>query len=1084
MLSPLELATQLGVRPPTEEQARVIGAPLEPALVIAGAGAGKTATMALRVAWLIATGHVAPGEVLGLTFTRKAAGELAERIHGYVARLEALGLIPQREDDAPEALPMPGADRPEVSTYNSYAAAIVRDYGILAGLDPEARLLGEASRHLLAEQVLDEAEDLPLDRLGRSRSALIDAVVTLSDACNEHLVDPDRLAEELGRLARPLHGLPSKRRGAAYTGEGPTNATGRTILAGLEGTQLLAPLVGRFADAKAALGVIDFGDQVAGAARLAAELPAVAIAERQRWRVVLLDEYQDTSYSQYTLLRRLFAGHPVTAVGDPRQSIYGWRGASAGNMRDFATGFPRADGRAAQVHQLTIGFRNDEAILRAANAIAGRLPSAGSEQPLMPRPDAGPGTVRIDFPPARSASQDAAASTVEAQYARLADWAADQRGQGRSCAVLCRTRGQFTGVEAALRSRGVPAHTVGTAGLLAMPEVQDIVAVLHALADPDAGTAAARLLTSERAGLGAADIAALHAWHRQRRRERERGRDAGPVVDHPSLLEALDDLRMGDEAPDGLSAEALARLRALAAALHRLRQRASGGLVDLIRAVIAEFLLDVELYADPLSPPQVARLHVDAFMQYAAEFEEAEPRATLGAFLAWLESARQRDRGLARGQVAPGTDAVLLMTVHTSKGLEFDAVAVPDCVSAKIPGTTSSRYGWLQPGQLPYPLRGDRAHLPEIELVQETWQELQKHAEQEYAAEVEEHRLAEERRLFYVAVTRAARSLWLGGSWWGAGTRPQKPSPFLLDLVEDLGIDAPGLHRPPAEDEEKPGTHREHLSWPPQDPAPAWLIAAAEDVDTAMRRRPQTGDLLDVLAELDALGAPEAREAAFLLRERQARELRREPLARSFPARISPTAMVRLHADRSRFEEDLVRPMPRPSSHAARVGTAFHAWIESRYGQAALYELDELTGAAEDRAGGHVGDAELAPLKDAFLASRFADLTPMVTELPFELSLGGVAVPGTIDAVFDHGPEAGAARYEVVDWKTGRMPAPDRLAVLRLQLAVYRLAFARWHGIDDLEQIAGTFAYLAEGKEVTYRDLPGEEELTTLIRGQ
>src|SRR6202012_5338853 len=148
----------------------------------------------------------------------------------------------------------------------------------------------------------------------------------------------------------------------------------KKVIATQRAREQLLPLVSRYAAAKAAREVLDHGDQVALAARIAARHPEVSAAERGRYQVVLLDEYQDTSHAQLVLLRALFGGgHPVTAVGDPCQSIYGWRGASAGNLRRFTRDFPTRSGSAATVRKLSTSFRNAGRVLDAAAGGQGEM---------------------------------------------------------------------------------------------------------------------------------------------------------------------------------------------------------------------------------------------------------------------------------------------------------------------------------------------------------------------------------------------------------------------------------------------------------------------------------------------------------------------------------------------------------------------------------------------------------------------------------------------------------------------------------------------------------------------------------------
>ncbi|WP_456847642.1 ATP-dependent helicase, partial [Cellulomonas sp. P5_C6] len=334
LLTAAQIAALVGQPPPTPEQRLVIEAPLGPSLVVAGAGSGKTETMAARVVWLLANGIVEPDQVLGLTFTRKAAGELSERVRRRLRTLAraaaaegialAGGLDPARGDA------LAGLSRPTISTYNSYAASLVADHALRLGLDPSARLLGEAAQWQLAAEVVEAwSDDLDTDA---ATSTVIEAVLALSGALDEHLLDAAGARAGIEGILEAIAATPP--------GTPPREpyADVKKLLRSLGERVRVLDLVAEYRTRKRAGDAIDFGDQVALAARLACDVPEVGAGERQRFRVVLLDEYQDTSYAQLTLLGALFGGgHPVTAVGDPNQSIYGWRGASAGGLEGFPT---------------------------------------------------------------------------------------------------------------------------------------------------------------------------------------------------------------------------------------------------------------------------------------------------------------------------------------------------------------------------------------------------------------------------------------------------------------------------------------------------------------------------------------------------------------------------------------------------------------------------------------------------------------------------------------------------------------------------------------------------------------------------
>jgi DNA helicase-2/ATP-dependent DNA helicase PcrA len=516
---PGQLARLLGAAEPTAEQAAVIGAPLSPMAVIAGAGSGKSETMAARLVWLVANGMVRPERVLGLTFTRKAAAELAERVRSRLDRLRRAGLGDQLAgsgDGGPPGDRLAGSgdggppgDRlagdPVVATYHAYAGRLVGDHALREAVEPTQRLITPAVSWQLAARVV-AAYDGPVDAISWAPSTVTAAVLDLSAELAEHLRDPGDVIEVGQWLARQRDELLTSSAGERG---GRVPAPVAKILGCQRVREQMLPLVAAYAAAKAAREVMDYGGQMALAARIASRHPEVGAAERVRYQAVLLDEYQDTSQAQLVLLRALFGGgHPVTAVGDPCQSIYGWRGASAGNLRRFCTDFPvRRGGAPAPTTLLSTSFRNTGRVLDAAAAVQQGLRAAAPEVP------------RLVAPPSRSGRGNVVCALLET-VTDEAEWIADQIAgmlrlepgvapdggawpDGRQTpvrasglAVLCRKRAQFPALRAALEARSIPVEVVGLGGLLIVPEVADIVATLRVMHDPSASDALARLLTS------------------------------------------------------------------------------------------------------------------------------------------------------------------------------------------------------------------------------------------------------------------------------------------------------------------------------------------------------------------------------------------------------------------------------------------------------------------------------------------------------------------------------------------------------------------------------------------------------------
>lgn len=1102
--TPRQLARLLRIPEPTPEQAAVIGAPLAPVAVIAGAGSGKSETMAARLVWLVVNGFVRPDRVLGLTFTRKAAAELADRVRSRLERLSRAGL---------PGPPPPG--EPVISTYHAYAGRLVSDHALREGLEPSMRLITPALSWQLASNIVS-AYDGPMDDVPWTPQTVTAAVLQLAGDLSEHLRQPQDVRDVGEWLAVQA--------GSAKTEKRPSAAV-RRILGAQRAREQLLPLVERYIAAKQGREVLDHGDQVALAARIAARHPEVGAAERTRYQAVLLDEYQDTSHAQLVLLRALFGGgHPVTAVGDPCQSIYGWRGASAGNLRRFSTDFPVRSGEPSDVRKLSTSFRNAGRVLDAAAVIQEELRAEAPDVPvLVPAPDrGGRGAVTCGLLPTIGDEADWVAARAAELLNRPAGTAPDGqpwpdgRGAGvrpSDIAVLCRKRSQFIPLRKAFEARGIPCEVVGLGGLLSVPEVQDVVATLRVLQDASASDALARLLTGPRWRIGPRDLVALGRRARdlatgetdgsadppdedgkEGAGEEAAGEDAlaeamtDLTADTGSLVEALDDL--GD--PDGYSQAGYRRLSALAAETRRLRAHIARPLGDLVAEVERALSLDIEVAARPGTDPGAARADLDAFTDVAAAFAGDQPDPTLGAFLAYLTAAEQEEFGLEPGRVGEA-DTVKLLTVHAAKGLQWPAVFVPGLAAGQksqvFPARPRQSTRWTDnPRLIPFGLRGDAGDLPSLE-------DLSGEEITEFTSACAARDLAEERRLAYVACTRAA--FWLGcsGYWWGDGASPLGPSDFLSDVRRACadGAGTIGTWAPaPPEDADNPLLATvEEAEWPLSAPGrnyeAVWFAghlvrsSAKPSYLTDQAGSPAPEPSPDALPEADReLIAAWERDAGLLLAEAERQRQRGDgPVPVFLPSRLSVSSLVTLARDPDELARQVRRPMPRPPAVQARRGTEFHQWLEERFGQQRLIDDQDLFAESPEDA---EEDSELGDLKARFEAGEWGGRWPREVEVPFDIRIADRQIRGRIDAVFaDDTAEGPGEGFDVVDWKTGRLPrGKAELDAVAVQLAAYRLA---WAALSDvpLDRVRAAFYYVRYNTTVRPADLLDEAGLLDLI---
>jgi DNA helicase II / ATP-dependent DNA helicase PcrA len=1056
---------------PSDEQFAAITAPLEPAVVVAGAGSGKTAVMAARVVYLVGTGQVTPDQVLGLTFTTKAAAELASRVR---TALRDAGLVPPpgrgagTSDDGDVE-----TEEPTVATYNAYAAALLTEHGLRIGHEPDTRVIADASRYQLAARAIARYTG-HVELLSDHPETVIGYLLSLEGAMSEHLVDMDRLRRfqraERAAFAEELVTTKAKKR----LGD---------VLNAIDRREELLGLVEAYRALKRDLGLMDFSDQIALGARLAMERSEVGALERDKFRVVLLDEYQDTSVAQATMLSRLFSGpsgdtgrgHPVTAVGDPNQAIYGWRGASVSNILGFGHDFPAADGDpAVPSYPLTTNRRSDRRILEVANRLAAPLYAAFPQvRPLTPQEEPDDGRVRAAVHETYPDELAWLPGEVRKAHADLPEPRWSEIG------VLVRDNAHAADVFDALTQAEIPVEIVGLQGLLRLPEVAEVVAGLTLLHDLTANAALLTLLTGPRWSIGPRDLALLggRAADLAGGAGRSTGGPGRDVVEEladavagsdpveiTSLCDALEDPGTGERW--SYSAEARERFALLAAELRQLRQHADEPLLDLVRRIVDTTGIDVEL-ASSVSPAAHARRdNLDLFVKAVSEFQAVDGDVSLPALLSYLQTEDEMGTGL---DVATPTeaDSVKLLTVHRAKGLEWDVVFCVGVVAGKFPNARGRTRWTSGPAVLPTPLRGDARDLPrlaghgsaDLDAVAEQWKR---------------HEAQEELRLGYVAFTRARHMLVVSSYVWGpTQQKPLGPSPYqqtVAAALEDWGS-APELWRELPEDG-TPNPLRaggEPVWWPVRGRTAEIerRLGAAEVVRDALRRlaagEQPTDEGLDVVeavqvAEWDA-------ELDRLVEE--ARRDRSDVIDVPLPSSLSATAVARLRDDAARFAADLARPMPRRPSPSARFGTRFHAWVEARFGQQLLLDPDELPGRADAEID---DDADLQRLVTAFESGQFAERVPVAVEPPFALVLAGQVVRGRIDAVYEEDDG-----FLVVDWKTNREQTADPL-----QLAIYRVAWAELHGVPA-ERVRAGFYYVRSGELVVPGSLPDRAALERLV---
>ena len=940
---------------PTDEQRAVIEhAPDSSMLVIAGAGSGKTESIARRIEHLVAHG-ADPSEILALTFTNKAAAELAKRVRGRL-----------------------GADTDVlVSTYHGFAASLVEEHLLELDLPPRTRLInrGQAWQLCLSEYDSYSFEE----RSSFFPAAVITDALALAGRVDDFLVDVDAVIADCKATLK-------------------SNATRQQVHRTARSRTELCQVVERYAAAKRRLGLLDFGDQIRLAVQLVHDHPDIAATIAQQRKYALLDEYQDTNYAQRVLLTSIYRhGGVVSAVGDDMQSIYAFRGAHVRNIVEFADHFAPT-----QLRALTLNRRSGSNIVAFANRIQG-LVGAALPKTLFAHDAAAPDTIDAFVAASEVEEANQIATDVDAAVR-------SGRTKWSECAVLCRTRSLIAPITAALERRNIPVEVVGIGGLLERPEIVDLLAWLELLADRTRNVALVRLLRGPAMRVGDRDLAALARHARSLIDETIVAGDRAPMV----LADAVRDRTK----VEGLSHAAVVRLDELCAVWDDLCAAAE-------RVPLAELCDEITRRTDLWAVcDDTARENLLRFGDLAQRYAPIEGGGGIGEFVEYIAMVMESEEEL--GEATPGNvDAVKVMTVHQAKGLEFDEVWVPGLANKKFP--SPSRGGdnpESSAAALPWWVREDTEGLPH-------WSEVS--SGQAMTDIVRKRNLDEERRLFYVACTRARKHLVLSAAQWYSGpATPQGPSEFYEFAAAQAELVTERYRHDPTERDPKVvamETYQREAAAavvpPPVAPAKRGRKAPSEPAELPMT-------LFDV-ATAPVAAPPKA------------------------PLGLSVSSLVSFARCPRQFHWSTVRPLPRRGSTAALVGTIVHRWIETRHGpQGVLVDTD----VAESQ-------GIVRGLQDSFAASRYASSVPSAVEAPFELLVGDHVIRGRVDAVYAHDE----SHVELVDFKTGRPPA-DGDPSAQTQLLVYAVAAVDAWGHKP-DALRASFVYLhSDGSPATAVDVP------------
>ena len=963
------------------EQRAIIEHGLTPLRVEAGAGTGKTTTLAYRVLSLMDSHGIAAEQILGVTFTNKAAQELAERIGDARATL----IEPEGQVD--------------VFTYHGFAAQLLSTHGALIGVERDTQVISPTfSRQILVDSVRDapfELQDIT------HRPTVTGSLLKLANDLSDNLRTPEEILEL----------------------DAETDTDGKR--------HELARALMNYNEAKRLLGVADYGDLIRLSVNLVRAHPFVADRLRSQYLCVLLDEYQDTNPAQRELFQTLFGqGTAVTAVGDPDQTIYEWRGATPDNFASFPEHFRADDGTQAPTLPLSVNRRSGQPILDLANRLRREIRTTEPGLDLTADDLAAEGIVHVGWYGNARVEAEAIASELHRLHDLGTQWS--------DMAVLFRKNKDISLVRDALEEHEVPLQVANLGGLLGIPEIVEIRSWLRILADPEDAPGLVRILLGSRYRLGFSDLAPLSRWA-----ARHSTRD-DEILDH-TLVEALDHLD-SIEVDD----ETRARLTEFREIHRALLTKAQGAnLIELTREILTVTGAWQEMDAMPYPSGLSARLNVHRFLDLVEDWSPLEGRPSLDAFLTYLELMSEDPvEELDTARVGTG-NAVTLMTVHRAKGLEWAAVFVPALYHGNFPSFGRILDPSLRPQTIPASLRLDpeakkRLALDQDDSAREAWLRA-RHTDQEW-------------RLSYVAATRAKSHLYLSGAQWYGGPEPNKrvskPSALLEIARASPGV---SIDHWTEETTDRPET----LRFPPGQIGPdltfdttwdAALRATMQDPDWAAARADDLGvrDLYDAYVH-------EFEETLFSLPDPPT------PDAALEDTRVSVTGLVTYADCPKRYYWLEVDRLPRKSSAAARRGTELHRRIELH--SRGIVPFDELVDDLYDRTPGETEGSSQRGW-EAFEDSRYATVTPRYIEVAFELRLAdrddsdAAWIRGRVDAVY---PDEDSG-WEIVDFKSGRRSTRASSIV---QLQAYAIA-ARGasFGVEAPDDLSVSFVYLGDGLDV------------------
>ena len=706
------------------EQRQAVTTTSGPLLIIAGAGTGKTAVIARRIAYIIEKKLAKPAEILALTFTDKAAGEMEERVDI---------LVPYGFIDT------------WISTFHAFGDRVLRDNALDIGLSPDFKVFSRPQQVLFFQQNLFRFQ-LDYWRPLSNPTKFISAILSFFSRLKDENISPKEFSQYAKRLTQ------SASRRTKDKAAGPEDALARReSKIEAQKYQELARAFETYEKFKDEAGFLDFGDQVVKTIELFKKRPKILKNYQEKFKYILVDEYQDTNFAQNELVKLLAQKHKnICVVGDDDQSIYKFRGAAISNILEFVKNFPRAK----QV-VLTQNYRSTQAILDNAyqlirhndpdrlevkNKIVKKLKSTRSNQATPPQEI---------FADTISEEADLVAAEIEKLMSKksVKGQLSNVRGYTyRDFAILVRANAAADHFLQALNMKGIPHKFVGSSGLYQQEEVNLLISFLTAISNFEDSLNLYNLITSEIYEMPPVDAIKLASFAKRKTRSL------------CYILKNLDKLKNDDLEISNESKAIIERILLDLDEAIKLSRKENVGKVAYDFLKRTGYLKKLEKSGG--IEGQIKIQNIAKFFDKIKEFSDVAKVETVGQFVQYLDALRSAGDDPATVEFDPDLDAVNVMTVHGAKGLEFAVVFLVNLIADHFPTRQ----------------RGDVIEVPEA-LIRET-------------LPIGDWHMQEERRLFYVGMTRAKDLLYFSWSRDIGGRRIKKISPFVLEAFDKPRSDA------------------------------------------------------------------------------------------------------------------------------------------------------------------------------------------------------------------------------------------------------------------------------------------------------